>query len=174
MLFRSWSGVDVSQQPQQVGWAHVAFSLGSREAVDKLAQTLADAGFTVSPPRVTATRVVQILPGPIPTFTVFTPALASSSAARAVTILPATRSMSENLSRILRTASITLRLCPCAESTVITSTPAFIRASTRRIVSSPTPTAAPHRRCPCWSLQAFGWLPILSISLLVMSPTSLY
>jgi hypothetical protein len=46
-------GVDVPQQSQQVGWAHVAFSLGSREAVDKLAQTLADAGFTVSPPRVT-------------------------------------------------------------------------------------------------------------------------
>lgn len=47
------SGVDVPQQPQQVGWAHVAFSLGSREAVDKLAQTLTDAGFIVSPPRVT-------------------------------------------------------------------------------------------------------------------------
>jgi lactoylglutathione lyase len=40
--------------PQQLGWAHTAFSLGSREAVDALVEVLRTDGFTVvDGPRVT-------------------------------------------------------------------------------------------------------------------------
>ena len=46
--------VQASGSADQVGWAHTAFSLGSAEAVDLLAQRLSDDGFTiVSGPRTT-------------------------------------------------------------------------------------------------------------------------
>ncbi|MEZ5085655.1 MAG: VOC family protein [Tessaracoccus sp.] len=36
-----------------IGWAHTAFSLGSAEAVDRLAQRLREDGFSVTDPRTT-------------------------------------------------------------------------------------------------------------------------
>jgi hypothetical protein len=46
--------------------------------------------------------------------------------------------------------------CPCAESTVIISTPASTKASTLLRVSVPIPTAAPTLNLPFLSLQALG------------------
>ena len=52
-------------------------------------------------------------------------------------------------SRLSRaTISSTSRLCPCAESTTITSTPASTSARARLYDSSPTPTAAATRSRP--------------------------
>ena len=46
--------VDSEKEPFQTGWAHLAFSLGSAEAVDKLTEKLSRAGFCVqSGPRTT-------------------------------------------------------------------------------------------------------------------------
>ena len=51
--------------------------------------------------------------------------------------------------------------CACAVSTTTTSTPASRSASTRRILSSPTPTAAPTRRRPFASLHESGKIELL-------------
>jgi lactoylglutathione lyase len=45
---------DDPREPERIGWAHVAFSLGSRGEVDRLTAELADAGYeVVSGPRTT-------------------------------------------------------------------------------------------------------------------------
>ena len=76
------------------------------------------------------TRVVQIEPGPIPTFTASAPASIKARVPSAVATLPATTSIVK--SRLIRlTVSITFWLCPCAESTISTSTSALIRAPIR-------------------------------------------
>ncbi len=118
------------------------------------------------------TRVVQMEPGPIPTFTASTPALQSASAASAVATLPATSSIPLKLALVERTASMTFRLWPWAVSIVITSTPALSSAAIRASRSAETPTAAPHRSRPNLSLAAFGWRWTFSMSLMVMSPLS--
>lgn len=47
-------GIDSARVDGQLGWAHVAVNLGSREAVDKLAERLiADGHRVVNGPRVT-------------------------------------------------------------------------------------------------------------------------
>ena len=81
-------------------------------------------------PTPVTTRVVQIEPGPMPTFTASAPASISALVPSAVATLPATTSMSK--SRLIRrTVSITFWLCPWAESTTITSTSASISEATR-------------------------------------------
>lgn len=48
------SDVHHKKSEDMVGWAHIAFSLGSKEAVDELTKQLATAGYSVlSGPRVT-------------------------------------------------------------------------------------------------------------------------
>lgn len=48
------SGVDKPCQDERLGWAHIAFSLGSREAVDQLTARLSGDGFRLfNGPRVT-------------------------------------------------------------------------------------------------------------------------
>src|SRR3954466_10857467 len=74
-------------------------------------------------------RVVQIEPGPTPTFTALTPASMSALVAPAVATLPATSCSFGNFLRVSRTASITPAEWPCAVSTQITSQPAAISAS---------------------------------------------
>lgn len=47
-------GIDKKKQADITGWAHIAFSLGSKEAVDEMTIRLKNAGFTVlSGPRIT-------------------------------------------------------------------------------------------------------------------------
>src|SRR5690606_6746610 len=103
---------------------------------------------TCGTPTPATTRVVQIEPGPMPTLTASAPASTSARAASPVTILPAI-SWRLGYSRLIsRTRSSTPRECPCAVSTMITSTPASTSAATRPSVSMPVPTAAPARRAP--------------------------
>src|SRR5512138_443278 len=64
-------------------------------------------------PTPATTRVVQMEPGPTPTFTASTPALQSASAASAVATFPATTSVLK-FAFVERTASTTPRLWPCA------------------------------------------------------------
>ena len=52
--------IQASGSADQVGWAHTAFSLGSAEAVDLLAQRLSDDGFTItSGPRTPGTATTR-------------------------------------------------------------------------------------------------------------------
>ena len=102
------------------------------------------------------TLVVQIEPGPTPTFTAFTPASIKSSAASGVTIFPPIMSKSGKAALISFILLITPFECPCAESTAIMSTPASTRAATLLTVSVPTPTPAPTLSLPCSSFAALG------------------
>ena len=102
-------------------------------------------------------RVVQIEPGPIPTFTALAPASARAMAPSAVAILPATIGKSGYLARVSRTRCNTPSECPCDESIKSTSTPALTKASILSSFPGPAPTAAPTRRRPNSSLQAFGF-----------------
>ena len=110
-------------------------------------------------------RVVQILPGPTPTFTPLTPASASALAPAAVATLPPMicRSLYSALMRFI--CSSTPRLWPCAVSTAITSTPTSTRADILSNVSAVTPTAAPTNKRPWLSFAELGWFSTFSISL---------
>jgi len=51
LMARPWVGE--AESGEDVGWAHIALSLGSAEAVDAAAARLREAGLLVSPPRTT-------------------------------------------------------------------------------------------------------------------------
>ena len=70
------------------------------------------------------TLVVQIEPGPIPTFNASAPILTRYLAASNVAIFPTTKSKFENLDFTFLTTSPTPLLCPWAVSITIASTPA--------------------------------------------------
>ena len=108
-------------------------------------------------PTPATTLVVQIEPGPTPTFSTFAPAFIKSSAASAVTIFPPTISKSGKFCLISFILSKTPLECPCAESTAMISTPASTNAETRSMVSTPIPTPAPTINLPDLSLFAFGY-----------------
>ena len=74
-------------------------------------------------PTPVTTRVVQMLPGPMPTFTASTPRRTSSRAPSSVATLPATSCTSGKPWRMASTVMRTPSLCPCAESMTSTSTP---------------------------------------------------
>ena len=133
------------------------------------AATLATAEICGTPMPVTI-RVVQIEPGPIPTFTASAPASRNARAASAVAILPPITSIRGYASLIMRTRSKTFFECPWAVSTTNTSTPARTSASVRSSVSGLVPTDAPTRNCPDPSLQAWGNDSALSKSLTVIRP----
>src|SRR3954453_7738730 len=125
-------------------------------------------------PTPATTRVVQIEPGPTPTFTASAPAWTKADAAARVATLPpitSTRSPTTVLSRC--TMSSTSRLCACAVSTITTSTPASTRVMARVHESSPTPTAAPTSSRPSLSLVDSGNCSVLTKSLTVINPVSL-
>ena len=102
------------------------------------------------------TRVVQIEPGPIPTFTALAPASIKSTVASAVATFPAIISILGKLLRNSFTARNTFALCPWDESRAITSTPASIKAPARSMVPL-MPTAAPTRSLPLLSLAELGY-----------------
>src|SRR6266851_2963289 len=121
-------------------------------------------------PTPVTTRVVQIEPGPTPTFTASTPRSTRARAPASVATLPATSCTSGNASRSSDTVSSTPLECPCAESTTITSTPASSSALARACASAVPPTAAATRSRPCWSLLASGCWRRLKMSLMVIKP----
>ncbi len=118
-------------------------------------------------------RVVQIEPGPIPTFTASTPALISASAASPVATLPAITWSSGNLDFIISTVRITLAECPCAESITTTSTFASTSSFALSRQLAVIPIAAPQSSLPCESLADSGYLICFSISLIVIRPFKL-
>src|SRR6266540_354318 len=77
------------------------------------------------------TRVVQIEPGPTPTFTASTPRSTSARAPASVATLPATSCASGKVSRSNATVSSTPLAWPWAESTTSTSQPAPSSAAHR-------------------------------------------
>ena len=103
-------------------------------------------------------RVVQIEPGPMPTFTALTPASANAFAPSPVATLPATTCISLflNASQALAMTSSTPTECPCAVSITTASAPALTSISILSRVSDFTPTAAATRRRPFESLEAIG------------------
>ena len=108
---------------------------------------------------------MQIEPGPIPTLTASAPALARKRAASAVAILPTIICSLGNSFLIDFKTPITFFECPCAVSMVITSTPASTKARARSSESFVIPIAAPTRKRPQLSLQAFGLDLTFKISL---------
>src|ERR1044072_5070790 len=89
------------------------------------------------------TRVVQIEPGPTPTLMASAPASTSAWApARVATLPPTTSTRSPSSCLSFATMAVTARECPCAVSTISTSTPASTRAIERDQASSPAPPAA--------------------------------
>src|SRR6201996_6901599 len=98
-------------------------------------------------------RVVQIEPGPMPTFTPSAPYSTSALAALAVAMLPPITSTCGKFFLTHLTRSSTPLLWPCAVSTTITSPPACTSSETRSSLSAPTPTAAPRSSLPCSSLH---------------------
>ena len=121
-------------------------------------------------PTPVTTRVVQMLPGPMPTFTASTPASNSALAPSPVPTLPPMTATSGCFCLIQLMRSSTLREWPWAVSTTNMSTPASTSASTRSSVSSPVPTLAPTRSCPSASLQALGNACALAMSFTVTMP----
>ena len=119
------------------------------------------------------TLVVQIEPGPIPTFTASTPASIRSWVASAVATFPAIKSRSGYFSLIFLIAFSTFLEWPWAVSKVITSTFAFTKASTLSIISFVIPTAAPTTNLLFLSLADLGYCFDFSISFIVISPFSL-
>ena len=109
-------------------------------------------------------RVVQIEPGPIPTLTQSAPAAASARAPSAVPTLPAIICSPLKFLRNDFSASITPLLCPCALSSVTTSTPTCCNAAALSIKSEVMPSAAPTNKRPMPSFTAFGKLRSCSIS----------
>ena len=116
-------------------------------------------------------RVVQIEPGPIPTFTASAPASMSIPAASPVAMLPATIcAPSGAWLRISLTVSMTPCEWPWAVSTTTASAPASKRARARSTPLSPVPVAAETLRRPCESLHDFGLSRLRWISRTVIIP----
>ena len=117
--------------------------------------------------------MVQIDPGPIPTFTASAPASIKSLVALLVATFPATTCKSGNFSFIIRREFNTFTECPCAESNTITSTFAFTNSVTLSNTFAVIPTPAPQRSLPCSSFADNGYFICFSISLIVIKPFKL-
>ena len=115
-------------------------------------------------------RVVQIEPGPTPTFTASTPSAMSSLAASVVPMFPAMSSWSGSSFFIIFTVSMTFWEWPWAVSITNTSTFAWTKALALSRVSPLTPIAAPTLNRPKSSLQALGYWILFRMSLYVIKP----
>ena len=82
-------------------------------------------------PAPVTTRVVQMLPGPIPTLTASTPRSTSARVASAVATLPTISGMSGSSSRSLAAAASTPSLWACEVSSTSRSTLASTSAAAR-------------------------------------------
>ena len=99
----------------------------------------------IGTPMPATTRVVQIEPAPMPTFTASTPSVDQRLGRLAGGDVAGDEvDVGELPAHAACTMSSTPCEWPCAVSTTSTSTCAATSASARSIVSLPTPTAAPH------------------------------
>ncbi len=115
--------------------------------------------------------VVQMDPGPIPTFTASAPASMSISAAAPVAMLPAIIwAPSAACSRISLTVLMTPWEWPWAVSTTTASAPASYSARARATPLSPVPVAAATLSLPCESLHDFGLSRLCWMSRTVIMP----
>ena len=87
--------------------------------------------------------MVQIEPGPIPTFKISAPSLYNLRAASPVAIFPTQTGVLELIFFILPSIFMTFSLCPCAVSITIRSTPASRIDFALNKSSLAVPTAAP-------------------------------
>ena len=125
-------------------------------------------------PTPATTRVVQIEPGPMPTFTASTPASISAWVASAVATLPAISSHDalEVLPQV-RIESITPREWPWAVSTTSTSTPGLDQRVHARVAIGAHAHRGGHQQALLGVLGGVGvHLAALSTSLTVISPRS--
>ena len=119
-------------------------------------------------------RVVQMEPGPTPTFTASAPASTIACAPARVAAWPPITSTCAAADSFLSRAIIssTPWEWPLAVSMNSASTPASTRVIARSQPSPKKPTAAPTRSRPSSSLVARGYCSALVKSLTVMSPVS--
>ena len=117
---------------------------------------------------------MQIEPGPIPTLTISTPALANNFAALPVAIFPAQIIEFFEIFFILFIIVKTFLVWPWAVSTTIKSTLDSNNLYTLSISFSLVPTAAPTIGLPFLSFDAFGKFSIFRISWVVYKPTILF
>ena len=115
-------------------------------------------------------RVVQIEPGPMPTFIASAPASIRSFTAAGFAIFPTTTSIFSSF-LIAFSVSIMPFVCPWAESMTSASTPASTKAFA--LSNPPTPIAAATLSLPSSSLFAFGYSFFFFRSFIVIRPTSL-
>ena len=115
-------------------------------------------------------RVVQIEPGPMPTFTISAPASIKSRVASAVTTLPATSGRVGYAFLTFATASTIPLECPCAESSTTISTLDLTSSATLSRTSGEPPIAAAARSLPFLSRALLGYCIDFSISLIVINP----
>ncbi|KAE8972338.1 hypothetical protein PF011_g25674 [Phytophthora fragariae] len=121
-------------------------------------------------PTPATTLVVQIDPGPMPTFTTSAPASISAFVPSAVATFPAIIVNSGKAFLISLMPSKTPLEWPCAVSITIASTWDLTSSSTLLIASAVTPTAAPTSSLPCASFAELGNSITFSISLIVIRP----
>src|SRR5690606_37259274 len=124
-------------------------------------------------PTPATTLVVQIEPGPIPTFTASAPFSTKNKAASGVAMLPTTTSRSGKAFLTSLSTVTTPFVCPWAVSITTASTPALTSALALSTASAVTPNAAATRNLPYLSLLAIGFWVSFVISLKVINPTSL-
>ena len=111
--------------------------------------TASNTAVSCGTPTPVTTRVVQIEPGPTPTFTASTPRSTSARAPSRVATLPTTSCVSGNASRTVDVATSTPSAWPCAVSMMSASTPASMSALARARKSPAAPIAAATRSRPC-------------------------
>ena len=127
----------------------------------------------IGTPMPATTRVVQIEPAPMPTFTASTPAsierLGRLGRGDVAGDEIGVRELAADAARPCRCTPCEW---PCAVSMTSTSTPAATSACARSIESLAMPMAAPQRSRPSASLHAFGYLIPFWMSLTVIRPFS--
>ncbi len=135
--------------------------------------TASNTAVSCGTPTPVTTRVVQIEPGPTPTFTASTPRSTSAALPRASPRCRRSSCTSGNASRTRAVASSTPSLWPCAVSITSTSTPASTSARARSRKSPPRrspPRRAAGHAGPC---SPSGYWRRLWMSLTVISPRSI-
>src|ERR1700722_15931741 len=117
-------------------------------------------------------RVVQMLPGPMPTLMASAPASMRAMAPSYVAMLPAIRQMWGKRFLTSETASRTREEWPWAESMARASTRAATSSAARSRKSPVAPMAPATRRRPWESFEALGYFSFFWMSLTVMRPLS--
>ena len=149
-------------------------AIGDDRRLASIRAALAQSAIAVScgTPTPATIRVVQIEPGPMPTFTASAPASISALQPSPVATLPA-MTCTRLESFFTRSTAIQHRARMAVRRVDHQRVDACIdqRLTERSKPASPTVDAAATRRRPCSSLQAFGLAWLFSMSLTVIRPT---